>query len=55
MPATPENLYRAHVKNLRAVNTALERLFRELNASLARSDNTTADALLKTVMLLLGA
>jgi hypothetical protein len=55
MPATPENLYKAHVKNLRAVGTALERMFRELNSSLSRSDDTTSDALLKTTMLLLGA
>lgn len=55
MPATPENLYKAHVKNLRAVDTALERMLRELNASLSRCDNTTSDALLKTTMLLLGA
>ncbi|WP_019053045.1 hypothetical protein [Sphingobium xenophagum] len=55
MPATPENLYKAHVKNLRAVDTALERMQRELNASLSRCDDTTSDALLKTTMLLLGA
>lgn len=55
MPATPEDLYKAHVKNLRAVDTALERLLRELNASLSRSDATTSEALLKTTMLLLGA
>ncbi|MBB5986619.1 hypothetical protein [Sphingobium lignivorans] len=55
MPATPENLYKAHVKNLRAVDTALERMLRELNASLSRCDETTSDALLKTTMLLLGA
>ncbi|MFZ2995847.1 hypothetical protein [Sphingobium sp.] len=55
MPATPENLYKAHVKNLRAVDTALERMLRELNGSLARCDDTTSDALLKTTMLLLGA
>jgi hypothetical protein len=55
MPATPEKLYKAHVKNLRAVDTALERMFRELNSSLSRSDDTTSDALLKTTMLLLGA
>lgn len=55
MPATPEKLYKAHVKNLRAVDTALERLLRELNASLSRCDDTTSDAFLKTTMLLLGA
>lgn len=55
MPATPENLYKAHVKNLRAVDTALERMLRELNASLSRGDDTTSEALLKTTMLLLGA
>ena len=55
MPATPENLYKAHVKNLRAVDKALERLLRELNASLSRCDDTTSDALLKTTKLLLGA
>lgn len=55
MPATAENLYKAHVKNLRAVDTALERILRELNASLSRCDETTSDALLKTTMLLLGA
>lgn len=54
MAASAEALYRAHVKNLRAVNTALERVFRELNGSLARGDHITADAFLKTGMLLLG-
>ena len=55
MAASPETLYKAHVKNLRAVDTGLQRIFRELNASLARDDDQTADALLKTAMLLLGA
>jgi hypothetical protein len=54
MPATPEQLYKAHVRNLRAVDAAFERVIRELNASLARSDEKTSDALLKTAMLLLG-
>ncbi|WP_146126965.1 hypothetical protein [Labrys okinawensis] len=54
MPASSDALYRAHVKNLRAVNTALERIFRELNGSLAREDGITADAFLKTAMLLIG-
>lgn len=54
MPATPERLYKAHVLNLRAVDVAFERIIRELNSSLARSDNKTSDALLKTAMLLLG-
>lgn len=55
MPATPESLYRAHVKNLHAVDTALKRIIRELNAALSRNDSATSDALLKTAMLLLGA
>jgi hypothetical protein len=55
MPASVEVLYRAHVQNIRSVDTALTRISRELNASLARSDDTTADALLKTSMLLMGA
>lgn len=55
MTATPEKLYKAHVENLRAVDTALERILRELNAALSRSDSVTSDALLKTAMLLLGA
>jgi hypothetical protein len=54
MVASSEALYKAHVKNLRAVNTALERVFRELNGSLARGDHITADAFLKTGMLLVG-
>lgn len=54
MPATSEQLYRAHVQNLRAVDVAFERVIRELNSSLARSDEKTSSALLKTAMLLLG-
>lgn len=54
MPASADALYKAHVKNLRAVDTALQRIFRELNTSLSRGDEKTADALLKTAMLLLG-
>jgi ribosomal protein L20 len=54
MAASDIQLYKAHVKNLRAVDTAFERIVRELNASLARGDHKTADALLKTAMLLLG-
>ncbi|MFV1666186.1 hypothetical protein VWX97_08195 [Phaeobacter sp. JH18-32] len=55
MAATPERLYQAHVKNLRAIGVAFERLRLELNECLARGDDKTADALLKTAMLLLGA
>lgn len=55
MVTSPDDLYKAHVKNLRAVDTALSRIFRELNTSLARADNKTSDALLKVAMLLLGA
>lgn len=55
MPATSEDLYRAHVQNLRAVDVAFGRVIRELNSSLSRSDAKTSDALLKTAMLLLGA
>jgi ribosomal protein L20 len=54
MAASDTQLYKAHVNNLRAVDTAFERIVRELNASLARGDEKTADALLKTAMLLLG-
>lgn len=54
MPASTNQLYQAHVKNLRAVDVAFERVSRELNSSLSRSDDKTADALLKTAMLLLG-
>ncbi len=55
MVASRENLYKAHVNNIRAVEIAFERIMRELNGSLARGDEKTADALLKTAMLLLGA
>lgn len=55
MAASQSDLYKAHVKNLRAVDHALRKIFRELNASLARRDDGSADALLKTAMLLLGA
>lgn len=54
MVATPEQLYKAHVRNLRAVDVAFERVVREMNSSLARSDEKTSNALLKTSMLLLG-
>lgn len=55
MPATSANLYKAHVQNLRAVDTALQRILRELNAAISRNDAATSVALLKTAMLLLGA
>ncbi len=55
MAASQENLYKAHVKNLRAVEVSFDRIMRELNDSLARDDEKTADALTKTTMLLLGA
>ena len=55
MAASRENLYKAHVKNLRAVEVSFERIMRELNDSLSRGDEKTADALTKTTMLLLGA
>ena len=54
MVASVENLYKAHTKNLRAVDIALERILRELNGSVARDDTLTSDAFLKTSMLLLG-
>ena len=54
MAATTDQLYRAHVKNLRATDTALKSIVRELNSSLSRSEDKTSDALLKTAMLLLG-
>lgn len=55
MSASREDLYKAYVKNLRAIEIAFERIMRELNGSLARSDEKTSDALMKTTMLLLGA
>lgn len=54
MVASVESLYKAHVKNLRAVDVALERILRELNGSIARDDTLTSEAFLKTSMLLLG-
>ena len=55
MAATPEKLFQAHVKNVKAISVAFKRLCLELNECLARGDEKTADALLKTAMLLLGA
>lgn len=55
MAATAEQLYKAHVKNLRSITVALDRLLTELNDNLSKGDNKTADALLKTSMLLMGA
>lgn len=55
MAASPEALYKAHVENLRATDIAVKRIARELNSSLARGDAKTSDALLKTILLLLGA
>jgi len=55
MAATAEQLYKAHVKNLRSISVALKRLLNELNENLSKGDDKTADALLKTSMLLMGA
>lgn len=55
MAAPRDHLYKAHVKNLRAVEVSFERIMRELNGSVARGDEKTTDALTKTTMLLLGA
>lgn len=54
MAASDDDLYRAHVKNLRAIGDALRKICFELNASISRGDHKTSEALLKTAMLLLG-
>ena len=55
MSATESELYAAHAKNLRSLETALMRIFRELNSALSRDDKSTSNALMKTAMLLLGS
>jgi hypothetical protein len=55
MPLNTEDLYRAHVKNLRAVETACAHIYLELKRCLAIQQVAAADALLKTFVLLIGA
>lgn len=55
MPLNSAALYDVHVKNLRAVNTACEQVYRQLKFCLAGNQQAAADALLKTFTLLLGA
>ena len=52
---TPYDLYQCHVKNLRAVDSALVQIYRQLKYCLAAKQDVAADALLKTFCLLIGA
>ena len=55
MSLTPDEIYHCHVKNLRAVNSALVQIYRQLKYCLAAQQDVAADALLKTFCLLIGA
>jgi hypothetical protein len=55
MPLSQADLYKAHVENLRAIDSAYSQVGRELRSCIARELSAPADALLKTQMLLLGA
>ena len=46
--------YKVHVENLRAIDLAQDRIRRDLLSCLSRNDMVTADALLKTSLLLVG-
>ena len=54
MALTNTQLYRIHVENLRSVTSALDRIQRPLNSSLAEEQHGTHDSLLKTTLLLSG-
>jgi hypothetical protein len=49
------DLYKAHVQNLRAVDSACTQVYRQLKQCLAGTQDVAASALLKTLTLLLGA
>ena len=55
MPLSTENLYQAHVANLRAIDLACNHIYRELKRCLATKQDKAVDALLKTFTLLIGA
>ena len=55
MPLTTEELYRAHVRNLRAVDSACVHTYRELKRCIVTKQFTAVNALLKTFTLLIGA
>ncbi|WP_156807931.1 hypothetical protein [Henriciella marina] len=55
MPQTSHQLYRAHVKNLRAIETALTHTRLSMKQALSATNDATADVHLKTVLLLTGA
>lgn len=55
MPLSPDDLYRAHVQNLRSVQTGIEQIERELRAAISRRDTASTKALLKILLLLTGS
>ena len=54
MPLPPNDIYRAHVHNLRSVETGIAHIERELRDAIARRDSASGDALLKILLLLTG-
>lgn len=55
MTLSPDKLYKAHVLNLRAVNSGILHVERELRAAIATEDERSAETLLKLLLLLTGA
>lgn len=53
-PLPPAALYKAHVQNLHSVRDGIAQVERELRAALARGDQSSSDALLKILLLLIG-
>lgn len=54
MALSPEELYQAHVLNLRSVKIGVERVERELRSAISRGDEVSSEALLKILLLLVG-
>lgn len=55
MPLSTQELYKAHVQNRRAVESACTQIYRECKRCLATRQDTAARSLLKTFTLLIGA
>ncbi|WP_146202003.1 thioredoxin domain-containing protein [Teichococcus aestuarii] len=55
MPASVSDLYKAHVKNLRAVEAGIAQIERDLNRALAEENVSLAETLKKLLLFLVGA
>lgn len=55
MPLSDADLYKAHVKNLRAVEDSISHIERDLNRAISEDNSSLADTLKKLYLLLAGA